>query len=158
MALIGKYLVSVAAAAILCGIVTTLLGKKGTISAVIKLVCGIFLCFTVLRPWKSSGLADWTDFTGDIAADASGAVQRGETAAREAMAESIKSQTEAYILDKAAALEAVVRVEVTLMEGDPPLPGSVEIKGNISPYAKARLSQVLEEELGIPKEEQRWTG
>ena len=81
----------------------------------------------------------------------------GENAAREAMAERISQQTKAYILDKAQALEASLTVEVILDDAGIPTPCGVRISGKVSPYAKGVLSDYMEKELGIPREEQRWT-
>ena len=57
-----------------------------------------------------------------------------------------------------ARLGAAVTVEVTLSQDDPPVPEYVEIFGEISPYIKLRLEELIQEELNIAKENQRWTG
>ena len=69
---------------------------------------------------------------------------------------SIKQELEAYILDKAAALDLKIRVNVKL--DDHPLPGpeSVVIEGTVPPYQKQVLEDILQSELGISKENQQW--
>lgn len=155
---IEKYLLSVTAAAILCAVVTALLGKKGTVAAVGKLICSVFLALTVIRPWASVRLGDLDLYFSSMSMGASAAVESGEKAARDALRAGIKERTEAYILDKAAALSAALAVEVTLSEDDPPVPCAAKLTGAVSPYAKYQLQNYLSEELGIPKEAQTWIG
>jgi hypothetical protein len=47
---------------------------------------------------------------------------------------------------------------VYLSEDTIPVPISVEIRGSVSPYGKQQLTKLLEEELGIAKENQLWIG
>lgn len=155
---LAKYLISITAAAILCGIITSLLGKEGTIAAVGKLLCGLFLTLTMLSPLLGGQMGKWEWFLDDISLDAAAAVREGEESAQAALVASIKAQTEAYILDKAAKLGAEISVEITRIAGTPPLPMAVTISGSVSPDTRAQLERILEEDIGIPKEEQRWTG
>ena len=76
---------------------------------------------------------------------------------KEAIAAGIKSRTQAYILDKAMALELQLQVEVVLSEDEIPVPEEVRLAGKASPYAKARLQQIIKEDLGIDKEHLIWT-
>ena len=70
----------------------------------------------------------------------------------------IKEQTEAYILEKASALNADITVSVKLaLDTQYPTPESVHIKGNISPYARRLLSQTIQDDLGIASEDQVWS-
>ena len=84
------------------------------------------------------------------------AVSNGKGAAYEAMAASIKAQTEAYILDKAESFGASLTVEVSVEGPDLPVPCGVRIAGSISPYGKKQLSDMIVKDLGIPAEEQIW--
>jgi hypothetical protein len=47
---------------------------------------------------------------------------------------------------------------VTLSDELPPVPVEVRLSGDISPYIKTRLQSILEDDLGISKENQIWTG
>lgn len=155
---IRQYLISVTAAAILCGIIQSIVGKKGMLAAIVKLLAGLFLSLSVISPFAKLRLADITDYTTFLSDDASEAVQAGKMAAQDALAARIKSETEAYILDKAKAWGIELAVDVIISDSDPPVPCAVTLSGGVSPYAKVRLSQMLEDELGIPKEEQAWIG
>lgn len=152
-----QYVISVVAAAIVCGIVTGVM-KEGTAQAVVKLICGLFLTFAVLRPIARLDLADLGNFGLSLSRDAEQAAAVGENLARDALADIIKRETEAYILDKAAALNLSLEAEVTVSDSDPPVPMAVRISGNASPYARLRLQNLIQEELGISKENQLWTG
>lgn len=158
MEAVKTYLLSVTAAAVICGIVKALLGDKGTLGAVGKLLTGIFLAMTVIRPLVSLELEDLSDFWEDISLDASAAVTEGENASAQALRERIKTETESYILDKAASFAVQLTVEVTLSDEDIPVPSAVRLTGNVSPYAKLQLQQTISEDLGIPEEAQTWIG
>lgn len=158
MEAIRGYLLSVTAAAVICAVVSALLGKKGTISAMGKLLTGIFLAITVISPLAKIQLSNADALWDDLSVDAAAAVAAGEEAANNELRAGIKSQTEAYILDKAASYAAELTVEVTLSDDDPPLPCAVRLTGSVSPYAKRQLQQLIAEDLGIPKEAQTWIG
>lgn len=152
-----SYLLGIFAAAVLCGIVTRFLGEKGTQGAIVKMIAGVFLTFTVIRPVVNIRLEDFCDFTDDFSYDASLAAGAGEALTKEALSAGIKSRCETYILDKAAALNARLTVEITLTDQNIPIPCKVRLKGNISPYAKSQLQTIIADELGIDKEHQIWT-
>ena len=153
---IRTYLLGVIAAAIICGIATRLLGNKGMQGAMAKLLTGLFLTFILIRPIAELDIKSITDFTSGYSYEAEQAAAQGAAVTKEALAESIKSRTEAYILDKAAAMNADLAVEVTLSKDDIPVPEAVRLTGKVSPYAKAQLSHMILEDLGIDKERQTW--
>lgn len=158
METLRQYFLSVTAAAIICGAATGLLQKKSGAYELVKLTAGLFLALTAIRPLAQIELTDLSEFSLDHSLAASSAAAMGEDLAADAMADIIKSQSEAYILDKAEALGLDVEVEVSISTEGSPLPAAVHIHGKISPYAKAQLEAVLTEEFGIPKEDQQWTG
>lgn len=149
-----EYFLSVICGAILCAIVTALLEKKGTSGVVLKLICGIFLTFTVIRPISTVELQDFTFFTSEISEEAAYASNIGQQHTQETIAAIIKQETEAYILDKAKALGASITAEVTL--DDDLLPEMVLLAGHLTSYERHQLSQMMETELGIAKEDQIW--
>lgn len=146
------YIISVVAAALLCGIVTGLM-PQGRASQIIRMVCGLFLAYTVLAGLTGLDLQipDW-----DVLAvtDARQAAALGESLGEAALTQVIKEQTEAYILDKAAVLGLSLEVEVSLDESQ--VPQSVVLEGQAFPYERQQLQNTIARELGIAKENQQW--
>ena len=63
----------------------------------------------------------------------------------------------AYILDKAEMVGADIKVSVRMdVKDNVPYPAGVDLLGVYSDQQKQILSNILEQELGIPKEEQKW--
>ena len=150
---VKDYLLSIAAAALVCGIVNSIAGKTGSISQLLKLLCGLFLAATVIKPLVDIRVESILDFTKDLTLKGEMAVSQGEDMASEEMKRIIKEKTEAYILDKANALGAEITVEVALKDY---IPAGVTIMGDISPFAKSSLSATIAQELDISPEEQIW--
>lgn len=151
------YLLGIVGAAVICGIITRFVGEKGTQGAMVKLIAGLFLTFTVIRPIANIRLDGWSDFA-DLYSDSGvEAAAAGERMTKDALRSSIKAQTEAYILDKAAALALNLEVDVTLSDDEIPIPATVRLSGKSSPYAKLRLQAIITQDLGIDKEHQIWT-
>ena len=152
-----RYLFSLTAAALLCSLVRALV-PDGRMKRICTLFCGIFLAMTAL-----SGLAGWelTDVAGQLSKiqmEAEQARTGVEIKNREALCAIIKRKTEAYILDKAAALGCSITAEVTVESGGAyPYPSGVRITGTFTPQQKQALSEDLEENLAIGKEQQTWS-
>lgn len=151
------YLLSVFAAAMICAIVTRLMGSKGTHAVMTKLISGLVLTFTVISPLSQVHIDQIPDWIGDYSEAGAQASAAGQQMTREALSAGIKTRTEAYILDKATALDVELEVEVTLSDEDIPRPESVRLIGKASPYAKNRLTTIIAEDIGIKKEQQLWT-
>lgn len=153
---VKTYLLSVLGAAMVCAIVNRFTGKSPN-ETVIKMTSGVFLLLTVLQPFAANDPVRWNSFPINFESKAAAAVQQGEAERQSAMSEFIKEKTTAYILQKARTFHANVTVEISLTDESIPIPKSVRISGNISPYAKQQLQDMLEKELGIAKEHQIWT-
>lgn len=156
MEVVREYLVSVTCAAVLCGILCTIVDEKQTGGALVKLLCGLFLSLTLIMPLSRLSLTELDFSSWQITREGEAASAEGFEYARQAKSQIIKSQTEAYILDKARQYDLDLTVEVEVSDGEIPLPQGVVIRGRISPYAKVQLQHLMETELGILKENQRW--
>ena len=156
IASVKGYLLGIIAAALVCGLISRLVKDKGAAGACVKLIAGLFLVFTVISPLAGLSITGPDIWFGDYTDTADLIASEGERYSVEAMAAVIKSRTEAYILDKALALELQLQVEVVLSEDDIPVPAMVRINGKASPYARARLQQIIQEDLQIDKEHQIW--
>ena len=154
MEALRQYVTVLTAAAILCAILTSFLGEKGLSAGLMRLLCGLVMVLCVFRfDWRGKWF-NLLDVTDTIRREGELAAASGELESRNAMAASIKAQTEAYILDKAAELGASVQAVVSVNEELRP-DGAV-LTGNVSPYVKSRLSALLEIQLGIAKEALVW--
>lgn len=154
---VREYLLSVTAAAMLCGIVSALTGEKGSQAGLVKLICGLFLCFTVVAPFAKIRIEDFSDFASDILTEGEQAAQEGENYSAQALRQIISDETRAYIMDKAGTYGAEIQVDVALSNDDPPMPEACTISGNLSPYVRQQLQKMLINDLGIPEENQTWT-
>lgn len=152
---IREYLVSVTAAALICGIATKLI-SKGLPGSVVKLIAGIIMALAVVSPLVNIHFGDLENYTLDIQAEGEAISAEGENSAREAMAQIISEETAAYILDKAEELSATLSVQVTLSEDAYPVPEGVRLEGSVSPYAKSVLEEYITTNLGIEAEEIEW--
>ncbi|MBQ3503321.1 MAG: stage III sporulation protein AF [Oscillospiraceae bacterium] len=151
---LAEYVVSIAAAALVCGIVGNLM-PKGTAKEILKLVGGLFLMFTVIRPIANIQIPDLAMGEESYREEAALAVSEGESMIYASIAGSIKQELEAYILDKARSLGTELEVQV-LLEDRGYIPISLYLEGNASPHARNALIQFLTEELGIQEEKIQW--
>lgn len=153
---VTRYILTVCSAAIVCSVVKSLTVKKGPTSELIHMMCGIFLAVTAVSPLMNIRITNISSFTRSYQWDAEQIAADAQQEAQTTMNEIIINQTQAYIMDKAASLNAVIDVEILLSDDSPRIPCGAVISGNISPYAKNRLTEILESELGIAREAQQW--
>lgn len=153
MEALRQYIISVVAAALICGIITGLF-PKGAAREVMKLVCGLFLAYTVLRPMAGAELGHLEDLPFSFSSQGEAAAALGTQMAEESLAQFIKEETQAYILDKASKLGLILEADVTLDEEN--IPVAVTLRGQVSPYDRSRLERMLTQDLAIAKENLQW--
>ena len=158
MEALGRYILSVTAAAILLGILRSLLGKKGRGAALVQLIGGLFLTFTMVAPMADVDLDAIFDSPWMFSADASVFADEGHAISQEQLRSIIKERSEAYILDKASSYHAQLDVDVIVSQDAMPIPTAVRLRGSISPYVKGEMEQWLQDNMGIQKENQLWNG
>lgn len=157
METLREYAISIIVTTLICSVVSSLL-QNSAAKGIVRMLSGIILTISIVAPlWKLElSFPDGFETMVLDAADAASAA--GENISREALRNIIKEDTEAYIQDKAAGLDADITAEVILNNGDPPIPEKAVISGHISPYAKQQLQEILQTQLGIAKESLEWTG
>lgn len=153
---VRAYLLAVSGAGLLCGIVNRFLGKKET-AEIARVITGLFLVLTIMQPLGKINVDYFKDISFQISEDADDAVALGVTGYENAMVKIIKEETGAYILEKAKALGAHIEVAVEVSDDDIPVPVGVCVTGTVAPYVKSQLQTVIEQQLGISKENQQWT-
>lgn len=153
---ISDYLVKVICASLLCGILNHIIKGSGTVPTLIKAISGVFVAITILSPLVSIKFNQKLESINKYLQVGNEYSSYGERIAEEQKSEIIKSATQTYILDKAISLGVELEVEVVLSGEDDNPYRSVLLRGNISPYAKDQLSQMISTVLGIPEEAQQW--
>ena len=156
MDMLCDYVIRLSATALLCAVVMRFARGTGAAKMMIKLLCGIILSYSVIQPIRQLKLSDFGDIAMEFRRDADSAVQWGKNTSTEAWCESITQGTESYILEKANEWNLDLVVEVELSDDEYPVPVAVSITGNVAPYAKTILSDVISSDLNIPKEKQKW--
>lgn len=146
-----SWLTAVAAAAFLVSLSQSLI-PEGTVRKIAGFAGGLALLLVMVRPLLGADF-DHLDLRYE---DYAGEIQQRQTELEaqsdQTLEELIQEKTEAYILDKAAALgvECTVRVLVEPGEDGTPIPSGAELTGQKSDA----LADYMEQELGIPKERQ----
>ena len=148
-------MLSVICAALVCGILTDM-SAKTSFEKLIRLLCSVFLAVTVVYPLIRYRFPGWNADMSIFQPGDADAVAQGEKIYFQSIASIIRTETEAYILKEAKSIGADLTVAVELDAGNPPAPESVTIRGNFEASVETTLSQLIADELGIPKEHQTW--
>ena len=149
-----SYILSLVCAAAFCGILNGIAGEKGIAVGLRKLICGVFLCVSVISPLKNLDFDGLLEPITEIREDALATVAMGKALYQESLAEVITGQAETYILNKAQSLG--LAVTVSIQPDDSGKPYRATITGIIPESRMQALSDILEGDLGIPKERQIW--
>lgn len=156
MVALREYVLRVLTTAILCGIISRILGEKAFCAAAVKMICGLIMFITVLDPVVTMNFEKYFTLVDSMRSAGELAAEEGVDYAKQAVAQNIKEKTEAYILNAAKGYDISLKVEVEIAEEDIPVPESVTLIGNISPYVRRQLQNYIETQLGIPEERQIW--
>lgn len=145
------WITSVAAAAFLVSLSQSLI-PEGTVRKIAGFAGGLTLLLVMLRPFPGIDVGGLNLDYGDYAAEIGRRQAELQEQSGQTLGELIAEKTEAYILDKAAALgvECTVRVLTEPGEDGTPVPVGAELTGQKSDA----LADYMERELGIPKERQ----
>ena len=154
---LGKYILSVTCAAILFAILRSILGKKSTAAALLRLIGGLFLTFIIISPIMSVNLDRLFDMPQNYLQQANTISAEGKESTRQQLCSNIKAQCETYILDKAKTYQTDLEVEVILSDAELPIPVGATLHGNISPFAKSAMKACIANDIGITEENQTWT-
>ncbi len=156
MAEVRAYILSVTAAGLLCGMANAMAGKFGPVATVLRLITGIVMACVIVQPFGILLTGNLENYIRDLDIQTTAAVQAGTDLAQNALCDRIKSETQAYILDMAAELNADISVEVVLNEDRIPVPVAVILEGDLSPSARQAISAQIRDILGIGEEAQQW--
>ena len=120
----------------------------------VRLVSGLLLALAILRPLAGKNWEGLEVPAGNFSLQSREQAEIYRKNQQEALSAIIEEKTEAYILDKAnrLGLDCTVRVTAAAGESGIPLPSSVTVRGAYSPA----LAKCMEEEVGIPAQNQTW--
>lgn len=149
-----SYLLSLILTALICSLLPELLSDGGP-KTFVKTLCGLVLAVTALSPLKKVRI-ELPEQLPMFQQDAASAAAEGTSLGEDALRSVIKSEAEAYILDKGAQWCDDLRVELELDDSPPYGPSAARISGTISEEGKQALQALMEEALAIPKEAQMW--
>lgn len=153
---IRQYILSITGAAMICSICLAFFRKKSAYSSVIKMISGLFLTIVFIAPLVDFRFDKYVSFFESFSLEAEASAGIGSDYYEESFVALIKEKTEAYILDKAAQMGFSVQAEVTIGDGDPPLPTAVILEGNLPPLRRKMLTEQLSTDLNIAKENLVW--
>lgn len=145
---------------LLCLIHTLLqnLPQCGPVKELTRLICGLLITLTIISPVLHFDFTGTLDSLLSFPNTANTATEKGKEYAHSALAECIISGTEAYILDKAAALNLSIYASVSVSHDATPIPTSVIITGRVNTDERDALTEILTTQLGIAKENITWIG
>ena len=152
----GGYIMRLSAVAILCAIASALTEKDGAAGKLVKLMASVCMVIAIVQPVLGLQPHSVGAIFEGVSHQAQQAVADGEKVATERLKESIISRFQAYRLDKAEPYGADLTIEVTLSDGELPVPVALTMRGSCSPYARQRLSELIARELDIEQEAQTW--
>lgn len=157
MELLRTWLTGITAAAILCALANSLM-PEGAVRRVGKLACGLVMLAAVLRPLVEVEALSPGDLLEDYQAQAAVQTQELEEERNMALKSIIEQEFAAYIVDKAAELGLTCTARVSCRAGEEGLflPERAEVSGFLTEGERERLSLVIQEDLGIPEEEQAY--
>ena len=154
---VRSWLLAMIFAAVLCALAKELM-PAGPVKRVGGLVCGMVLLAVMLSPLVQlnpaagqAWLEGWRS-----------GLEQQEAALRQQVNEGVKPIIEqefaAYSVDKAAemGLNCTARVSCRAEENGLYLPDRTEVAGPLSQEERGRLSQLIQEELGVPADRQAY--
>lgn len=153
--LFGNWIRGLAGVAVFSAIALTLT-PSGRVKNVLRALCGLIMVIALLRPLIGIDLADYGR---SLAKYRESLIARTDTEAGDRLSRIIiENETRAYILDKAAGLGLApqsVSVSARWANGFW-VPDQVSVTGPTGADAEA-LSNLIEAQLGIPKDRQHWS-
>lgn len=156
---LSSWITSIICAAAFCA-VSISLTPKGRMQKAVKLICGIVMILSVIKPVSNIDFSEYSRLMTKYNDNAAEFIDNANNYEDKLNRLYIQDECAAYILDKAeksgAELNSVAVNAEWSTEGYW-YPVSAEISYKCSDEQKHRLEMAIEAELGITKERQAWT-
>lgn len=151
------YLLSVVAACLLSASLMALV-PKGAVHRTLSFLCGLIVILAAIGPVAKINFSRMSQELSRVQIESDEASSGIEIDNRDLISAIIKEKAEAYILDKAKGLGFHPTVQVEMEDGeDYPYPAGVSLKGACTEQQKMELSEIIEQDLAIPKASQEWS-
>lgn len=151
---LGSYVVSLTSVALITGILLTLI-PEGTGKKILRLCCGIIMCTYALAPLSGLKIPDFINTAEDYLAQGNRIAEDGVSMAANKKSMLIKHGLETYILETTASMGADLTVQIQIDPEGRPL--YVHLIGNVTDNLQEDISRMIANDLGISKEDQKWT-
>ena len=151
-----SYLLSLICAGVICCTASYLFREKSGVGKLVKMLCGLFMTIALLSPLKQIDIRSVDLLQMLQSSESQSIIAQGQQQADDALQEVIIEYCSTYIVEKAKGMGVDIDVQFQLNNADPPIPTAAVITGSVSPYTKAKLITILEQELGIPEDQQTW--
>ena len=155
MGAVRSWLLAVIAVSLLCAVAEALM-PSGAVKRVGRLVCGLVLLAAILSPAVRLDVAEGERWLAECFASMEPRRENLEETVNNQMKIIIEGEYAAYIVDKAAefGLTCSARVECRVSEEGLYLPLRVRVSGALTDRERARIAQIIWEDLGVPEPEQ----
>ena len=152
---IRSYLGSVIAVCLLATLAMALVRQERA-HGLVRLISGLLVVLVVLRPLPT---VDWTELTEGLLSIGGSEVDREsfQQKYQDSLRQNIRTNTQRYIEERAAAMGVYLQAEVELSDDEYPVPVAVRLVGIVNHDQWMELSLFLKDSLGIPVEKQEWT-
>ena len=151
-----QYILRVVIAAVLCGICVSLLGEKGTVGAMGKLVTGLVLALVMAAPFTHLSGFHFFDYLEDLQYQANVHTGKGQAMAKTELNSVIKSRVEEYIRDEAENIGASVEVSAEISLEVSLQIRRITLRGAVSPLHRQKIQAMILSDLNVAKEQLKW--
>ena len=153
---IRQYIISIITAAVLIGILSSFFRKGSVFTSPFALITGIYMVLTLLQPITGFRLGGINWDSSEIYTQTQIIIEKQTLDSKEQMKKIITEQVRTYIQNKATSMGLVLQIEVTISDGDPPVPWSVHLRGSVSPREREILEAYILDSLAITGERVLW--
>lgn len=150
-------IIPIISAAVICAVITRMCNYSANTKKLIRLITALFMLLMFISNFTNIEAFDFTRTLSIVQYDAEAFAQDGAYRTRERISDIIKEEVETYILSRAQQYGLELEVKVADINIETMKPTKIYLKGVASPYSKKSLEAEIQQDLGIPKENQIWS-
>lgn len=157
MTALRAYLLSIVSVCMLAAIVNAMV-RGAVVTRVVKIVSGVLILLVVLRPLIGLDLTELSRRLQDVLGTSQASLADEKDLAHQRFQEQVAAATQTHIEEIAAKLGLSVSARVSVSDDEIPIPQSVTLYATVQPEQMLKLSDYIEEHIGIKKDQQHWRG